>query len=622
MKKGILISLFFFCVSVCAITLHTKEVKAWNSGTNYGFSTNFNYQITSNYNVTFAGGTTPVTTDEAQEAGGGYRKLSDGNLWISKGWTGSFKVTDGLYNNYPITSVVAANSGIVQVTRKTTGTLAQAYNEYNVKGLEYGTTTIRVTRKNGDYFDVPVNVSQGVTLYNDEGLRAKKVILGWGQTIQPSIKTSTTNLFGNKPLYYQWISDNTDVVTVINGNQLYAKGKGIANVYCKLYDTLRCYNKWHYGDVDSQETLKITYRVEVKEDTPIIQLKDDNGELLNQKVKVKKVGEQIVLRPSLEGLGSVMWQFESSDKKIAEVDGMGYVTAVGVGTATISAKGGEQTQYFKINVISSPSSDKVTDINSVSLKIPNNSIELGSKLDLQSYYVTNPLNTKLYSFDATSSDESVISIDGISTLLAKKLGKSKITIRVSDFRHKMVTAFADVLVRLKAPSIKVKRYKKKNIIIYNTIPQAKKYTIYRSKKKTKGYKVVGTTTKTSFTDKIKKTTGYYYKVVASNGTALYNSADSNIITTCVDIPKIKKIKKIDSLYAITLKAKKYDGFQLYYGTNKKCKKLVGTSKTKKFVVNCKLKKHKNYYFKVRGIKKIKGKTIKGEFSKVYKYKRK
>lgn len=66
------------------------------------------------------------------------------------------------------------------------------------------------------------------------------------------------------------------------------------------------------------------------------------------------------------------------------------------------------------------------------------------------------------------------------------------------------------------PTIKKVTAKKgKTVVTVNKVTGAKKYVIYRSTQKGSGYKQIGTTTKTTYTDKTtKKGTTYYYKVVA------------------------------------------------------------------------------------------------------------
>ena len=72
------------------------------------------------------------------------------------------------------------------------------------------------------------------------------------------------------------------------------------------------------------------------------------------------------------------------------------------------------------------------------------------------------------------------------------------------------------------PGIKSAKAKGGKVTVsINKVAGAKKYVIYRSTKKNKGFVAVGTTKKTSYVDKkVKKGKTYYYKVVAVGTNAL------------------------------------------------------------------------------------------------------
>lgn len=88
--------------------------------------------------------------------------------------------------------------------------------------------------------------------------------------------------------------------------------------------------------------------------------------------------------------------------------------------------------------------------------------------------------------------------------------------------------------------------------------KAKKYTIYRSTSKTKGFKSVGTTKKITFTDKKAKAgKTYYYKVKASTG-ATYKVEKA----VRLNAPKISSVK-VNDLDGISVKWAKVKGAKSY-----------------------------------------------------------
>ena len=154
------------------------------------------------------------------------------------------------------------------------------------------------------------------------------------------------------------------------------------------------------------------------------------------------------------------------------------------------------------------------------------------------------------------------------------------------------------------------------------VPSAKTYIIYRASSTNGKFTEIGRTNSLSFVDtKSKAPMSYVYKVVATTAEKAYDSAYSaSLVVSGIKKPKVKKIKKVGDGLKFTLKGSA-DSYELYYGTTKKCKKRVGVSTKKVFMIKFNPVKGKKYYFKVRGIKKIGNVTIKSAFSKVKVYKK-
>lgn len=613
---------FIFTLAILSGMFDCENVFAWQASggvTTYGFSADFNYTVTSNWNYTAGGATGGVVyNDEAKKAGGGFRKNSDGSIWISKGYTGSVKITNVLYNKNPISSI-SADSGIVSITKVTEGNKLDT--EYQVKGLEYGTTKITVKRSNGNSFTIPVNVCKRISMVSDEGKTEKEMVLGVGQLVAPKYIVKSGLEFNNKAVGYNWTTSNINVANVSSTGEILAKSEGTAIITCRVYDSIASYNKWHYED--DYDDLTIRYKVKVLKNAPTIDIYDQNDKKLNKEIITKKVGEVFKIRATIQDSNSAFeWLFSSSNENVAAVDEIGNVSIIGEGVATVTVSGLGQEQSFKIEASGTNKGTVIRKIDSIKLAIPSNKIVVGSTVDLNQYIITNPINTKIYSCIATSSDKSVIDISGQNNIVAKKIGKSVITATVTDYKNNKIKTSSNILVVLKAPAIKCKAGKKKNTISISKVDNASSYTIYRSTSKSKGYKKIGTSTKLKYIDKkIKTSKRYYYRVQANYKDSAYNSGLSNIVSSKIPAPKIKSIKKKGNIYVIKITGQQFTGFELYYGKNKKAKKKIGEAKSKKFGVIIKLKKGKKYYFKVRSYEKS-GKSItRSNFSKVYKYKR-
>lgn len=159
-------------------------------------------------------------------------------------------------------------------------------------------------------------------------------------------------------------------------------------------------------------------------------------------------------------------------------------------------------------------------------------------------------------------------------------------------------------------------------VTFGKVNGAKGYEIYRSTKLSSGYKMVGTTTKTSYTDKsVKAGKTYYYRIVTKGRKAAYDSPQSKKYAkiTVLAKPKVtvKALKK-GKVKISWKKVKGASGYVIY--TSKRASKGFKTAGTIKKAaagnktVKTGIKKGK-CYIKVRPYKLVSGKRVYGTYSK-------
>ena len=157
---------------------------------------------------------------------------------------------------------------------------------------------------------------------------------------------------------------------------------------------------------------------------------------------------------------------------------------------------------------------------------------------------------------------------------------------------------------------------------WSEVEGAKKYKIYKYDSKTKEYKYLKTTTKTSSKiSKLKSASTYKFKVKAysKNGKLLDTTKICTVKTKPVT-PTLKAKSKTKGTVTISWsKVKNAKGYQIYYSSSKngKYKKLGTYTANKK---TAKLKTGKTYYIKVRSYYKKSDKAIYSSFSKPKKIK--
>jgi fibronectin type 3 domain-containing protein len=141
---------------------------------------------------------------------------------------------------------------------------------------------------------------------------------------------------------------------------------------------------------------------------------------------------------------------------------------------------------------------------------------------------------------------------------------------------------------------------------------ATKYKVYRSTKKTSGYKAIKTVTGTSYTNKSLKTgTTYYYKLVPYRGTA--KGAATKIVSAKLVLSKPKVSYStpvaVGSVKVKWSKVSGASGYKLYRATSKSGNyKLIKTTKSTSYT-NKKLKNNKTYYYKVKAYRTVGSKRV-------------
>lgn len=154
-------------------------------------------------------------------------------------------------------------------------------------------------------------------------------------------------------------------------------------------------------------------------------------------------------------------------------------------------------------------------------------------------------------------------------------------------------------------------------VSWGKVSNAKKYTVYRSTKKSSGFKAVKTTTSRSFTS-TGLTCGktYYFKVKAINGSKSSTSSVKSIKVKPVKVTSLKVEKGCTYLKLSWAKSSGASGYEIYSSTSKSgtYKKIASTSSTS--YKNTGLKLGATRYYKVRAYKTVNSKKVYGNFSSV------
>ena len=171
-------------------------------------------------------------------------------------------------------------------------------------------------------------------------------------------------------------------------------------------------------------------------------------------------------------------------------------------------------------------------------------------------------------------------------------------------------------------ALKVSKTTYRSVILsWKKADGATKYKVYRSTKKTKGFKHIKTVSGTSYTNTSLKTgTRYYYKVVPYRGAT--KGATTKTVSAKPSLGKTKITRLTMSLGTAKLswdKVSGASGYKLYRATSKSGKyKHVKTTKSRSHT-DKKLGNNKTYYYKVKAYRNVtKKKQVSGSYSSAFK----
>ena len=287
-----------------------------------------------------------------------------------------------------------------------------------VTAFKVGTTNITATTTDGTNLSATCQVTVEATLATGISLNKKAVTLEVDDNETLTV-TVTPSDASNKKV--NWKSSNTSVATVSSTGVVTAKAVGTANITATTTDGT---------------SLSATCKVTV-EPTLVTSLS------LNRSVATLKTNETITLIanvfPTAAQNRTVTWS--SSDTSVATVSSEGVVTALKVGTATITATttdGSNLTATCKVTVVETPATG-------ISLNKTTASLKATETVTLTA--TVTPSTTTNKSVIWTSSDETVATVkDGVVT--AHKVGTANIIVTTTDGSNLSATCKVTVVETL------------------------------------------------------------------------------------------------------------------------------------------------------------------------------
>ena len=276
-------------------------------------------------------------------------------------------------------------------------------SEGNVKAVGEGTATITATSRDGSKTATcKVNVTRVDKALKSITMKQSNITLEEGKTGWIGVNYNPSDA-SDKVLY--WTSSNTDVATVSEGNI-----KAIREGTATLTATSR--------DGGRTATCKVTVT------SPIVHVQSISLKTTSLTMRPgDKTTVYAVYNPSNVTDKVLTWT--SSNTNVATVS-EGNVTAVGVGTATITAKSrdGGKTATCKVTV-----SDGTVKLESISLKTTSLSMKKGDKTTVYAVYNPSNVTDKVLTWTSSNTDVATVSEGNVTAVGA---GTATITAKSRD----------------------------------------------------------------------------------------------------------------------------------------------------------------------------------------------
>ena len=399
-------------VKISSIDIN-KTSTTINKGENETLTITINPEDTSeDTTVTWTSSDETVATVDAN---GKVTAVGAGNTTIIA-TVGTFSKTCAVEVKVPITSVVI-NSENITMNRGENQTITATVNpndttedktitwssnkesvatvDANGKIIAVGAGTATITATAGDKTDtIEVTVKVPITTFtvNKDTLSLVKFKTETlVTTINPSDTTESTDI--------EWTSNKTTVATVDANGKVTAVGEGTATIT---------------GTLENGMSVICTVTVTI---IPVESI-TVSDKTLDMKRKENKTLTVTYLPTDATEVTDVTWT--SSDETVATVDANGKVTAVGAGTATITAKMG---------TLSDTTTVTVTEVHLEDITLEDNETKAVVGKSYKLAVTVQPLDaTDDITYTYESSDESIATVDSEGNVISKKAGKVSITV--------------------------------------------------------------------------------------------------------------------------------------------------------------------------------------------------